>query len=88
MEDLRQDGIGGRGGGFEVAVELEEFGEEGEDEGEGDLGALALNCRGGRGGGTRSRRREMNMTLRIDLRFAALIVVCAILGECGGWWFC
>ena len=30
--------------GFEVAVEFEEFGEEGEDEGEGDLGGLSVGC--------------------------------------------
>jgi hypothetical protein len=38
---------GGRargGGGFEIAVELEELGEEGEDEGEGDLWTLATSA--------------------------------------------
>lgn len=44
-ENAAQDGIAGRVGGrgdFEVAVEFEEFGEEGQDEGEGDLGIWGL----------------------------------------------
>lgn len=40
-EDVGEEGLGavlgGVGGGFDVAVELEEVGEQGQDEGEGDL---------------------------------------------------
>jgi hypothetical protein len=36
VEDVREEGRSS-GVRFEVAVEFEEFGEEGEDEGEGDL---------------------------------------------------
>ena len=38
VEDSGKEGVGP--GVFEVAVEFEEFGEEGEDEGEGDLYVL------------------------------------------------
>jgi hypothetical protein len=51
-EDAGEEGVGG--GDFEVAVEFEEFGEEGEDEGEGDLvnvreGVYLFSWRGVRG---------------------------------------
>ena len=40
MQDAGEQGVGFVG--FEVAVEFEEFGEEGEDEGEGDLRFLLV----------------------------------------------
>lgn len=89
-QDVGEEGGGGGGvgcaGGILGAVELEQFGEKGEDEGEGDLGGggqLGMLIMGGGGqlgvlvmerfmigGLTRSRSREMKSTLSTFFRSA------------------